>query len=723
MLRAAALLAVCLGLMLALMTGPTSPPVEATDSDPRPNIVLITTDDQSVADMRFMPFTRRLIGGMGVTFDDTIAPNPLCCPARATIMTGQHSHNNGVHSNKGEHGGYQALRAHDAKTLPVWLQRAGYQTTFIGKYLNGYGLRSGREVPPGWDSWNGAVEGLGTYDYYGVTLNRGGRLVDYTGQYQADVYQRILEERVNAGVDSDQPFFIWQSNLAPHGACWPRKGRGCRWGPPMPATEDAARFAQLPLAARRTPSFNERVVRDKPRHIRQLDRWDPDRIERMTRVHRARVRSLQAVDRNVRDTVRLLEQRGELDNTLLLFASDNGYLVGQHRMAGKILPYTSSLRIPLLMRGPGIPHGEVRRQSTALVDIAPTIASAAGVEPMLVQDGRSLLPLARGTSQRGYGAIAIETGGYGPDQGVWFYRGVRTPRWTYVRYPQSDELELYDRRKDPYELNNLAYRPTHREVRAALHDKLEQLRNCEGQSCRNVSAAVPRPRPSRAPVHPDELGSVGNARQVVTITAANWRTGAGKLVAWQRHGRSWRIARGPFAVRLGDRGLVASTASRHETAETPVGTFRAASVFGRLRDPGNALPYRRIDRDDYWPMNRESVRTYNVFQTSKPPSALWRPERYERLWSHRFRFPYALVMDHNLGTRVQLSPMRQQRVAARPANVHRGSFIIHAGGRLGEHGWVSMSPARLRWLVRWMQPGRDHTKFVVGTPRHLRTQL
>ncbi|HET7328400.1 MAG TPA: sulfatase-like hydrolase/transferase [Nocardioidaceae bacterium] len=716
--RIAALVVGCLGVVLGLTAGPVSAPVSATDVDTRPNIMLITTDDQATTDLRFMPFTRRLLGGNGVTFDDTIAPNPLCCPARATIMTGQLSHNNGVWNNVGAHGGYQALRETGARTLPVWLQRAGYQTTFVGKFLNGYGKHDRREVPPGWDSWNGSV-GPGVYDYFGTTINHDGTLVDYSGQYQATVFQDIVEQRINAGVDSGEPFFIWQSNLAPHGACWPKE-HGCRWGPAMSAPRDADKRSNLSLDARRNPSFNERVVRDKPLHMRELRPWGPQRIARTTEQHRARVRSLLAVDRNVRDTVRLLEERGELDNTLIIFTSDNGFMLGQHRRTGKVLPYPSSLQIPLLMRGPGIPHGELRHQSTALVDIAPTIAAAAAAEPMLVQDGRSLLPLARGESKRGYGAVAIETGAFKRYQDGWLYQGVRTPRWTYVQYPQSREFELYDRRADPYALTNLAYRPTHRDVRAALHDKLERLRRCQGKACRTVSGAVPRPLRSRAPVHPDELGSIGDARRVVTITAGNWRTGQGTLVGWHRSGRSWRIVRGPLSVLLGQHGLVGPGVRRHESGETPVGTFQASTAFGRLPDPGAALPYRRIDRNDYWPMDRHSPRTYNVFQPRKPANARWPQDRYERLWQHRFRYPHAVVMDYNLGERVTYSPLREQRVADLPADLQQGSFILHAGDRLGEHGWVSMRPKQVIWLARWLRPG---TPVVVGTPHYLRRNL
>jgi L,D-peptidoglycan transpeptidase YkuD (ErfK/YbiS/YcfS/YnhG family) len=437
------------------------------------------------------------------------------------------------------------------------------------------------------------------------------------------------------------------------------------------------------------------------------------------------------VDRSVAATVRKLASLGELANTLIMFTSDNGYMLGQHRWQGKILPYEPSLRVPLLMRWPagGIDGGTLVRQTTALADIPRTIAAAAGVEPMLPPDGRSLLPLARGDSDtQGYGAMSIESAQQGHDVSDhrWFYQGVRTRRYTFMEYPRSGELELYDRRKDPAQLNNVAYRPAYRQTRRALAAKLLQLKNCAGDSCLNVSGSVPDPRSEpylvkRQTVHPDELGSIRSARQVVTLTARNWTTGKGMATAWQRRGRTWTVRRGPYPITFGARGLIPAAQRRDGTGETPAGTFRPAFALGRSRNPGTALPYRRFDANDYWPMDSRVPKTYNVYQPNRPPKAQWRRSAAERWWSHRARYSHALMMRFNLPTGVHRAPGQYQ--AANPADVRKGSFVLHTGSRAAGRGWASMPAKQITWLLRWMRPNTLGTRFVVGTPGIMRSRL
>ena len=137
----------------------------------RPNVVVIHTDDQDAASMAVMPRTRALVGGQGTTFVNSFASYPLCCPSRATFLTGQYAHNHGVLGNNLPKGGFEKLRG--ANTLAVWLRRSGYHTALVGKYLNNYGERNPREIPPGWSDWNGAVD-PSTYQYYATTINRNG---------------------------------------------------------------------------------------------------------------------------------------------------------------------------------------------------------------------------------------------------------------------------------------------------------------------------------------------------------------------------------------------------------------------------------------------------------------------------------------------------------------------------------------------------------------------
>lgn len=688
----------------------------------QPNIVLITTDDQTVHDLRYMPYTRRLLADQGTTFDDTISQFPLCCPARATLMTGQLAHNHGVLSNLPPYGGYQALRPKNSKTMPNWLRDVGYKTWFAGKYLNGYGHDSDTEVPAGWDEWYGAVDNV--YNYWGTTVNENGAAVDRSGEYVADLAQEVMTRAIDEGATSPQPFFIWQSNLAPHGACHQKiYADGCRWSWPMPDDQDENKFTDLTLHTKRHPAFNERVVADKPGYVQDLPRLDSQRVNRLANVNRYRARSLQAVDRNVRDTVQQLEATGQLDDTLIIFASDNGYLQGQHRWNGKTLPYEDSLRIPMLMRGPGVPAGKRVAETTSLVDIPATIADVAGAEPALTLDGRSLLGVATGAT-RGYRALAIEAGAViEAADGGYFYNGVRTRRYTYLQYPQTGERELYDRKIDPGETVNVAYRPTHRATRRALADMLAELRNCVGQGCRTVGGKVPAPEPPQGPVHPDELAASADATQLVTVTGRSWESRKGTAVAWEKRGDSWRRVHGPFTVQLGNKGMARPDTWRLAAGKTPAGAFDIERAFGVRENPDTTLRYRRVDADDRWPFDPEAPRTFNVLQLRRSQQATWR-QRFEQVfWDYRGRFQYAAVLDRNLPSGIYWNPDLGQRMARYPADVNQGSLIVHTGNRFTRHGWVTMPTKHLRGMLRWVSGTSGDAKFVVGTPQFLRNNL
>lgn len=720
-MSAIGVLAAILSLALTTFVVPPSVGVTLGLAAPKPappNIVLVTTDDQSVEDLRHMPRTRNLLGGHGVTFTDAVSPYPLCCPARATLLTGQHAHNHGVLSNSAPTGGAPAFEPVQDRALPVWLSAVGYETTFIGKYLNGYGGSDPSEIPPGWSNWNASMKRI--YAYFGPVINRNGVLEDEAGVYTADVAQADTRAAIEDAVGDDKPFFVWQSNLAPHSTCYRRDGR-CVWGKPKAAPQDEERFLDLKLRAKKHGAFNERAIADKADPVRLLPELDRSAVNWLSRFHRGRIRSLQAVDRNVRDTVQLLDDLGQLDNTLIIFTSDNGFLLGEHRSFGKVLAFEPSVTVPMLMRGPGVPAGVTVDETVSLVDIAPTVAAAAGAVPLLTQDGRSLLPVANGAP--GYDALPIEAGSVrGAPAGSYFYQGVRTRRYTYLEYPTTGEVELFDRQVDPDQLDNVAYRPTHRETRAALAAMLENLRFCAAATCRTGGSDVPDPSPPRGPVHPDELANLGTATQLVTVTARTWSSATGTAVAWQKKGRTWRVKRGPFAVQLGAHGLIRPGRDRHGRAKTPAGLFRIDSAFGVREDPGTTLRYRRVDKNDRWSHDPEAAATYNVHQNRRPPRASWRRSHEVRWWDTRSRFRHALVLDHNLPLEVQRTRSRG-RVAAQPADVDLGSFIVHAGDRLGRHGWVAMPPARLRWLLRWADPQTDGTRFAVGTPDYLRNHL
>jgi arylsulfatase A-like enzyme len=460
-------------------------------ADQRPNIVLIVTDDQSLHDLTYMPLTRRLIAAEGVTFSG-ISPHPLCCPARAEILTGQFAQNNGVRANAGPYGGF--ARLDPSSTVATWLDAAGYQTAFMGKFLNGYEKNSVPLDPlPGWDDWDATVDGV--YDYTDFGVDHDGVLQTYTDTYQTDFYTNVALQKITKFSRSEAPFFIWQSYMAPHGACAPQNETTC-WKPPVPAERHQSEFGKLPLWDATNPSFNEADMSDKPLWMHSLRLLKGERLAGRVQLNRDRVRAEQAVDEGVAKIVARLEATDELDNTLIMFTSDNGYMIGEHRWTGKLLPYEQSLRVPLLIRGPGIPEGVRVNEVATTVDIAPTIAAAAHALPTITVDGHDLARVARGASPS-WRTLLIQGGPRNlaeADGTGWFFRGVRTNRYTFVSYGNTDEWELYDRELDPDEMANVVDSPRYGRVRKEMYRRLVKLSRCAGDhSCNRNFGPDPAP--------------------------------------------------------------------------------------------------------------------------------------------------------------------------------------------------------------------------------------
>ena len=467
----------------------------------QPNIIVVMTDDQTVDTLRAMPQLDALLAEQGVTFSNSYVSNPVCCPSRASYLTGQYSHNNGVLRNSGFSGGFGALDG--AETLPVWLGRAGYRTAHIGKYLNEYGLAGDpTAVPPGWDEWYASIDGS-TYRMYGYTLNENGKLVTYGrfGEenpyaYQTDVYTAKAADFIRRSAPSEQPFFLSIAPLAPHVETKQRVIGGDDDPPipnfpnPRPALRHAGAFDDL--SQPRPSSFDERDVSDKPAAIAALPPLTRAGIEAERKRYTSRLASLLAVDDMIAALVATLDSVGELDQTIIVFTSDNGFLLGEHRIqAAKGYPYEESVRVPLIVRGPGIPAGETRTQPAVNVDLAPTILDYAGAEPGLTEDGSSLrAPIEDPTLPAGR-AVLLENwcqeaeACYSPDPAAPRYRAVRSQRYLYAEYA-TGERELYDLRTDPDELHNIAGDPAHAEVEAALAALLVRLAGCAGSDCRAV---------------------------------------------------------------------------------------------------------------------------------------------------------------------------------------------------------------------------------------------
>jgi arylsulfatase A-like enzyme len=463
----------------------------AADVAQRPNIVLIMTDDQRTHDLRYMPATRRLLAQHGTSFVG-LSHHPLCCPARAGLLTGQYAHNNGVRTVHGPHG-YRAFD--DSQTVATWLSAAGYRTIFMGKYVNGY--PSPRDVgrEPGWVSWHPTVRS-NPYNYWNFTVRHGSVHAVVRSTYQTDYFTRLAVRQIRRSAPSETPFFLYQAYVAPHGACQPRPRRPC-WVPAITAPRHRGLFSRVPLDTRRSPAFNEVDMSDKPRELRALPRFSPGKVRRIAELNRARLGALRAVDEGVAATVRALRAAGELRNTLIIFTSDNGFLLGAHRLQNKkTWGYEPSIGVPLILRGPGIPANRRATTPGTLLDVTATITAAARAAPTLPLDGQDLGSLARG--ERGRDTVLI-VGGPRPGhpseaKAGWFYRGVRTGRYTYIRYDATAEEELYDRRVDPHQIASVHDNRRYRATLAELQRRTIELRTCVGDACHGRFGPVPGPR-------------------------------------------------------------------------------------------------------------------------------------------------------------------------------------------------------------------------------------
>jgi N-acetylglucosamine-6-sulfatase len=450
----------------------------ADSPDERPNVVVLMTDDQTVESIRVMSGVRRTLVERGTTFRRSFVSFALCCPSRATFLTGQYAHNHGVLGNRPPTGGYGRLDTEE--TLAVWLRRAGYRTMHVGKFLNRYGIdRPPTEVPPGWDEWHASVDPF-TYEYYGTMLNENGTLRTYRSAYSTDLYARRAVELVRRAADGERPFFLSVGFLAPHAGGPRQPDDPAGLATPVPAPRHRDRFAAEPLPSGVRAAFDEADMSDKPAYLRARAPISAELAAGVEENYRQRLESLLAVDEAVVQFVEALRAVGELDDTIVIFTSDNGFFHGEHRMESeKMLAYDPSIRVPLIVRGPGVPAGAERHELVTNADLAPTILELAEASATKPQDGRSLLPLLADPHLEWSRDLLIE-GAEGFT--VVAFQALRSPRFLYVRYVNG-ERELYDLRRDPHQLQSLHEDPAYDGVRTRLARRLQALSVCAGRSC------------------------------------------------------------------------------------------------------------------------------------------------------------------------------------------------------------------------------------------------
>jgi arylsulfatase A-like enzyme len=476
--HAAWIAALALGaLVIALLVWTGPGPASAASS--RPNVLVIMSDDQTLDSMRYMPQTEARLGERGTTFSQFVDNYSLCCPSRSTLLTGQYAHNHGVLGNSPPLGGFDKLDS--TNTLPVWLQRAGYYTGLIGKYLNGYEPHRTDNpplVPPGYSEWQGTTK---TYSFYNWEMNENGVLVPYgtdPEDYDSDVFTAKAVDFIERRAPATQPFFLWLTYLAPHGGGpnpSPQPPADCS-STAKPAPRHAAAFDSEPLP--QPPSFNEVDVSDKPAMIRNQPLMTPAQIVNAQREYRCRIESLLAIDEGVARLVDALRSSGELENTVIVYTSDNGFFAGEHRIRnGKVKLYEESIHLPLLIRGPGFPAGASVADLATNADLAPTVLEAAGAGASRVLDGRPLQPFAAEPGRERGRELLVETS---------TYRAIRTRRYMYAEHfgsASAGATEMYDLFNDPYELQSLHADPGYAGARAALADRLRSLAGCAGPTC------------------------------------------------------------------------------------------------------------------------------------------------------------------------------------------------------------------------------------------------
>jgi N-acetylglucosamine-6-sulfatase len=460
-----------------------------------PNIVVIMTDDQEdTGSMAYMPKLHALIAEQGLTFTNSFVDLSLCAPSRASFFTGQAAHNHGIKANSPlDSGAWEAFKAKEDKALPVWLKGAGYTTALLGKYINRYGQQSTwgawlawagsylnisfkgttignpRDwVPPGWDLWY-AFTGTRAR-YYDYAINENGAILTFgrrPGDYSTDVLKDRAVRFILGQSEKQDPFFLLIATKAAHA-----QGKSAI---PAPQYADAFKEVDLPQG----PAFNQGPI---ARKAMKVSRIHGEPLDDLAKSYRAELQSLRSVDDLVEAVVDALKRAGKLDDTVIVYTSDNGFMFGEHRLIGKSAAYEESIKVPLVMSGPGIPKNETRAQLVNNLDVVATIADLAGASPGMVLDGRSLAPLFADTTAPWRSAIFLQ----GPvtrfTPAAHRYTGIRTATRKYVKYDNGLE-ELFDLAADPHELKNEAANAAYASELAPLRELNDALKTCSGPSC------------------------------------------------------------------------------------------------------------------------------------------------------------------------------------------------------------------------------------------------
>ena len=477
----------------------------------KPNILFILTDDQDVTanSLDYMPQLQQIFRQEGMEFLNYFVTTALCCPSRSTIIRGQYCHNMGIWDNGDLNndtflsGGFKKWITNGLHNITVatMMKDAGYETYLVGKYLNGYNDKQADVVPPGWDHWHGMTD----LAYYGPHFSDNGKLLKipkdiYQTDYISNKAITWLQERSN-----DKPFFMYVAPFAPH-------------APSTPAHRHANLFNDK--QAPRYESFNpeNNIQIEKPSWLKELPKLTTDQINSIDNFYRNRLRALQAVDEMIANFTSVLKTLNILDNTYMFYMGDNGQHLGDYRLpGGKRQAYDTDIRVPFLVRGPGIEGGKKVTEIVQNIDLMPTWVDIADgyVTQGYKTDGKSILPLLHSKTDvqppvnSFRSASLAEMYGGSSNMGN-IYRGMKgfeknrfwnntyqalriingsdwaaNSNWLYVEWC-TGEIEFYNVSNDPRQISNIANELSS-ETASMLSALVTQLGSCAGNDCHNIN--------------------------------------------------------------------------------------------------------------------------------------------------------------------------------------------------------------------------------------------
>lgn len=443
-----------------------------------PNIIVLLADDMTIEQLGRMPQVAKRLAATGVIFQNAYSCTPICQPARATILTGQWSHNNGIITNTTPY-----TNLDPATCMPKQLQLAGYKTCHVGKFLNTYLVNdNGGAVPAGWDEWHA----ISPQSYYSYSINDNG-VITSRGTTEADYHTTVCNDRAVSFINSaTQPFYMQVCYKAPHyqTATLPLATPGN-----YTATPNLAYTGVVPGATAfpATPNYNA-LITNPPTYM-NLSAIDAPTLSAITSFWQQQTETLFALDRSVQAIMDALVAAGKGTNTYVFFLSDNGYMHAEHRDPyEKYVPYLTSSQVPLVISGPAasVAQGAVCDQLVSQADIATTIYALSGATSVRALDGISLVDtlasphgftlrtalLVESQAINNLGALTVPV-----------YSGVITTAYAYFSYPASGETELYDLIADPWQLTNQTANSAYAAVKATLAAQLVVLKTCAGNSC------------------------------------------------------------------------------------------------------------------------------------------------------------------------------------------------------------------------------------------------